>query len=137
MHASRLIFFIRTFSISLITLFVFGPASVFAANKDRHVVVISIDGFPADMWSQPDLPVPNLRRLASEGSSAERMTGSNPSSTWSSHTTIITGLLPRSHGVLYNGQIVLQGPGKPPLTEQWADKDGFVLVPRHSAMEDL
>ena len=85
-----------------------------------HVVVISIDGVPADLWSQPDLPVPNLRRLAAEGSSAERMTVSNPSSTWSSHTTVITGLSPKSHGVLFNGQIVLQGPGKPPLTEQWA-----------------
>jgi predicted AlkP superfamily pyrophosphatase or phosphodiesterase len=101
----------------------------FAANKDRHVVVITIDGFPADLWSRPDLPVPNLRRLAAEGSSAERMTVTNPSSTWSSHTSLITGLSPRRHGVLFNGQVVLQGPGKPPLTEQWADKDGFVLVP--------
>jgi predicted AlkP superfamily pyrophosphatase or phosphodiesterase len=100
-----------------------------AAYPDRHVVVISIDGFPADMWSQPDLPVPNLRRLAAAGSSAERMTVTNPSSTWSSHTSLVTGLSPRHHGVLFNGQVVLQGPGKPPIIEQWADKEGFVLVP--------
>jgi predicted AlkP superfamily pyrophosphatase or phosphodiesterase len=100
-----------------------------AANKDHHVVLISLDGFPASLWHQPDLPVPNLRRLAAEGSTADAMTVTNPSSTWSSHTSMITGLSPRRHGVLFNGQIILRGPNQAPVIEQWADKDGFVLVP--------
>ena len=42
--------------------------------KDRTVILISIDGFPAWMWKDPALPVPNLRRLAKEGAAAEAMT---------------------------------------------------------------
>ncbi|HYD85772.1 MAG TPA: alkaline phosphatase family protein [Opitutus sp.] len=99
------------------------------AEKDRHVVVISLDGFPAYLWHRPDLPVPNLRRLAAAGASAEAMTVTNPSSTWSSHTSMITGRSPRYHGVFFNGQVVLKGPRQMPVIEQWADKDGFVLVP--------
>ena len=100
-----------------------------AANKDSHVVLISLDGFPASVWHEPDLPVPNLRRLAAEGAVADAMTVTNPSSTWSSHTSLITGVSPRRHGVLFNGQLVRKGPGLAPVIEQWADKDGFVLVP--------
>ena len=116
----------KTLSVSL-ALAVVGAA--FGANQDHHVVLISLDGFPAEMWHQPDLPVPNLRRLAAEGAAAEAMTVTNPSSTWSSHTSMITGLSPRRHGVLFNGQVVLKGPNRAPVIEQWADKDGFVLVP--------
>lgn len=100
-----------------------------APHRDRHVVVISLDGFPAYLWHEPDLPIPNLRRLAAAGAAAESMVVTNPASTWSSHTSMITGLSPRRHGVFFNGQVMLPGPGKMPYIEQWADKDGFVLVP--------
>lgn len=99
------------------------------AHRDRHVVVFSIDGFPAYTWRQPDVVVPNLRRLAAEGASAEAMVVTTPASTWSSHTSMITGLSPRRHGVMFNGQVVRQGTKVPPKVEQWVDKDGFVLVP--------
>ncbi|HEX2861288.1 MAG TPA: alkaline phosphatase family protein [Lacunisphaera sp.] len=103
--------------------------SGFAAHADRHVVVISLDGFPAYLWREPDLPIPNLRKLAAEGAVADAMTVTTPASTWSSHTSMITSRAPRQHGVFFNGQVVLPGPGKMPYIEQWADKDGFVLVP--------
>ncbi|RYD69623.1 MAG: alkaline phosphatase family protein, partial [Verrucomicrobiaceae bacterium] len=57
--------------------------------RDRVVVLISIDGFPAWLWKDPSLPVPTLRRLAKEGASAEAMTVSNPSITWINHTTMV------------------------------------------------
>lgn len=60
--------------------------------KDRIVVLISIDGFPAWLWNDPTLPVPNLRRLAAEGATADAMTVSNPSITWINHTTLVTGV---------------------------------------------
>lgn len=100
-----------------------------AAEKDRHVVVISLDGFPAYLWREPDLPVPNLRKLAAEGASAEAMTVTTPASTWSSHTSMITSRSPRAHGVFFNGQVIVPGAGRAPYIEQWVDKDGFVLVP--------
>ena len=104
-------------------------APALGAASDRHVVLISIDGFPAWLWRDPSLPVPVLRKLASEGASTEAMTVSNPSITWINHTTLITGVQPRRHGVLFNGLLVRQGTDKPPKIEQWADKERMVFVP--------
>ena len=100
-----------------------------APDKDRHVILISIDGFPAWMWRDPSLSIPNLRRLAAEGAMADAMTVSNPSVTWINHTTMVTGVKPEKHGVLYNGLLVRQGPTLPPKIEQWVDKDKLVRVP--------
>lgn len=98
-------------------------------SKDQHVILISIDGFPAWLWKEPALPVPNLRKLAEEGAQTEAMTVSNPSITWINHTTLITGVTPRKHGVLFNGLLVRQADGRPPKIEQWVDKTRLVFVP--------
>ena len=100
-----------------------------AADLNRHVVLISLDGFPAWMWRDPSLPVPNLRKLAAEGASTQAMTVSNPSITWINHTTLITGVNPRKHGVLFNGLLVRQGENKPPKIEPWVHKNKLVHVP--------
>lgn len=105
------------------------PAPAQLEPKDRHVILISIDGFPAWIWKEPALPVPNLRKLAADGAQAEAMTVSNPSITWINHTTLVTGVNPRKHGVLFNGLLVRQGPDKPPKIEQWADKTDMVFAP--------
>ena len=97
--------------------------------KDRTVVLISIDGFPAWMWRDPTVPVPNLRRLAREGAVAGAMTVSNPSITWINHTTMVTGVTPRKHGVLFNGLLIRNGSDKPPMIEPWRDKSELVRVP--------
>lgn len=97
--------------------------------KDRTVILISIDGLPAWLWADPTLPVPNLRRLAREGAVAERMTVSNPSITWINHTTLVTGVNPQKHGVLFNGLLVRQPAPLPPVIEQWRDKADLVRVP--------
>jgi predicted AlkP superfamily pyrophosphatase or phosphodiesterase len=97
--------------------------------KDRTVVLISIDGFPAWLWAEPTLPVPNLRRLAREGAVADAMTVSNPSITWINHTTLVTGVPPQKHGVLFNGLLVRQPLPLPPIIEPWRDKADLVRVP--------
>jgi predicted AlkP superfamily pyrophosphatase or phosphodiesterase len=97
--------------------------------KDRIVILMTIDGFPAWMWHDPALPMPNLRRLAAEGAVAEAMTVSNPSITWINHTTLVTGVTPRKHGVLFNGLLVRQPAPLPPTIEPWADKAQLVHVP--------
>jgi predicted AlkP superfamily pyrophosphatase or phosphodiesterase len=104
-------------------------ASAQIPAKDRTVVLISIDGFAAWLWKDPTLPVPTLRRLAAEGATAEAMTVSNPSITWINHTTLVTGVTPRKHGVLFNGLLVRQPPPLPPIIEQWRDKADLVRVP--------
>jgi predicted AlkP superfamily pyrophosphatase or phosphodiesterase len=107
----------------------FGQPLTALTPKERHVVLVSIDGFPAYMWNDPSLPVPHLRQLASEGASATAMTVSNPSITWINHTTLVTGVSPQKHGVLFNGLLVRQGPDKPPVVEQWVDKEKLVFAP--------
>jgi len=97
-------------------------------EKDQHVILVSIDGFPAYLWHDPTLMVPNLRKLAADGASAKALTVSNPSITWINHTTLITGVEPRKHGVLFNGLLVRKD-GVPPVIEQWADKSRMVFVP--------
>ncbi len=115
-----------------LSLFVFlslpAPAAPIPA-KDRIVVLISVDGFPAWIWQDPNLVIPNLRKLAADGAAAGRMTVSNPSITWINHTTLVTGVNPRKHGVLYNGLLVRNGPDRPVAVEQWRDKAELVQVP--------
>jgi predicted AlkP superfamily pyrophosphatase or phosphodiesterase len=74
--------------------------------SQRMVVVISLDGFPAYDLENPKLPVPTLRELIKSGSWAKRMQPVNPTVTWPNHTTMITGLFPRDHGLLFNGTLV-------------------------------
>lgn len=80
-------------------------------QRDRHVVIVSLDGFPASALSNPDLPLPNLRKLAAEGAVAAAMRPVNPTVTWPNHTSIVTGVGPERHTVVYNGWAVRQGEG--------------------------
>lgn len=115
----------------LVALFVFATLATAVRaepDKDRHFILVSIDGFPAYLWNDPSLQVPNLRKLAAAGASAKAMTVSNPSITWINHTTLVTGVEPRKHGVLFNGLLVRKD-GAPPVIEQWADKSRMVFVP--------
>jgi predicted AlkP superfamily pyrophosphatase or phosphodiesterase len=98
------------------------------APKDRMVVVISLDGFAAEAFENPFLPIPVLRRLASEGARAKGMTPVNPTVTWPNHTTLVTGVTAARHSVLFNGQAQL-AEGMPVTVEPWLDKDILVAVP--------
>lgn len=99
------------------------------APRDRTVIVISIDGLPGHAWEDPRLPMPHLRKLAKEGVLGEGMTPPNPTVTWPSHTTMVTGVLPEKHGVLYNGLPVRMGEKKPIRVEPWRPKNELVLAP--------
>lgn len=100
-----------------------------AAAADRHVVLITLDGFPAYLWRDQSIQLPNLRALAAGGVVANAMTIANPAITWPNHTTLVTGVAPQKHGVLYNGLVTRQGVGKPTKIEPWADKAKLVRVP--------
>jgi predicted AlkP superfamily pyrophosphatase or phosphodiesterase len=119
---------------TLLRLFIVGAALAratgsHAAENEHHVVIISIDGFPAALWQRPDLPAPNLRRLAAAGASADAMTVANPSLTWPNHTSLITGVAPRRHGVLFNGLLVRHEDGRPPTVDAKAEKIALVHAP--------
>jgi arylsulfatase A-like enzyme len=67
-----------------------------------HVILVSIDGFAAFHLQNPALHLPNIRALAAVGAMAESSETVFPSVTHPSHTTLITGVTPRRHGVVDN-----------------------------------
>lgn len=120
---------LRRLAVILPLVFLITLGNAATPASDHTLILISIDGFPAWMWRDPTTPVPHLRKLATEGAVADAMTVSNPSITWINHTTLVTGVSPRRHGVLYNGLLVRGGVGQPPAIEPWRDKAELVHVP--------
>jgi predicted AlkP superfamily pyrophosphatase or phosphodiesterase len=104
-----------------------GLAPPQAPGASRHIVLISLDGFPSWALDDPYLPVPTLRRLAARGAVASGMRPVNPTVTWPNHTTLITGVTPAKHGVLFNG-LLRRDPGVPPVVEPWLPRDQMVRV---------
>src|SRR4051812_23641625 len=84
-----------------------------AASTNDHVVLITIDGLAASYLSDPQARLPTLRGLATNGAAAEALHVSNPTITWPNHTTLVTGVSPAKHSVLFNGRLVRPGPGMP------------------------
>ena len=96
------------------------------AQTDRHVVLVSLDGFPARALRDPNLPLPVLRKLIREGAVADALKPINPTVTWPNHTAMITGATAVDHGVLFNGLPVRPGEGKPIRVEPWVPKNELV-----------
>ena len=103
------------------------PQTQPSLDKSRHIVLISLDGFPSWALDDPYLPVPTLRRLAARGALAKGMRPVNPTVTWPNHTTLVSGVTPAKHGVLFNG-LLKRDPGVPPRVEPWLHRDEMVRV---------
>ncbi|HUQ92982.1 MAG TPA: ectonucleotide pyrophosphatase/phosphodiesterase [Bryobacteraceae bacterium] len=104
----------------------FGPAAAQTPARQRMVVLISLDGFPAYALEDPKLAAPTLRGLIKKGAMARRMSTVNPTVTWPNHTALITGVFPARHGVLANGSIVADGGAPRRKVEPWIEKDKMV-----------
>ncbi len=88
----------------LVSLLCLVPAAK-ADGEERYVVLISIDGLmPASYLEAAarGLKLPNLRRLMNEGAYASGVVGVLPTVTYPSHTTLISGVPPRLHGIPSN-----------------------------------
>lgn len=73
------------------------------AQQIPHVLLISIDGLLPSTYTRPAPPAaPALRTLAAEGTVADGVVGILPTVTFPSHTTIITGVHPATHGIIDN-----------------------------------
>jgi predicted AlkP superfamily pyrophosphatase or phosphodiesterase len=106
------------------------PAALQAdIEKDRVVVVISLDGFPAYALADPRLPIPTLRKLMREGTVAASMKPVNPTVTWPNHTAIVTGVDASKHQVLFNGLLTRPNNDGPPKIEPGRDKEIMVHAP--------
>ena len=104
------------------------PRSLAAAPAE-YVVMISLDGMPAYLVDDPKVSMPNLHALAKRGAHSVGMRVSNPSVTWPNHTTLVTGMQPRRHGVLANGVLVRGEPGIPVTIDPRRDKSELVRTP--------
>jgi predicted AlkP superfamily pyrophosphatase or phosphodiesterase len=93
----------------------------------NHVIIITLDGFGGWALDDPHLPLPTLRKLAAQGAVAKGMRPVNPTVTWPNHTSIVTGVTPAKHGVLFNGTLIRET-GVAPRIEPWIDKKEMVKV---------
>jgi predicted AlkP superfamily pyrophosphatase or phosphodiesterase len=99
------------------------------ASTNHHVILITIDGLAAYYLTDPKAPMPILRKLAAEGTVAAGMRVSNPAITWPNHTTLVTGMHPAKHSVLFNGVLTRPGPGLAVRVDGGKDKSDLVAVP--------
>jgi predicted AlkP superfamily pyrophosphatase or phosphodiesterase len=65
------------------------------------LVVVSFDGL-GQRQLERGLPLPNLERLAARGVRARALVPSFPSMTFPNHYTLMTGVRPGRHGIVYN-----------------------------------
>jgi predicted AlkP superfamily pyrophosphatase or phosphodiesterase len=65
-----------------------------------YLILVSIDGFRWDYMDR--YPTPNLDRITSTGSRAERLVPVFPTLTFPNHYSIATGLYPAHHGLVAN-----------------------------------
>ncbi len=74
---------------------------VYAQSSNRpYVILISFDGF---RWDYPDRGLtPNLEKMAREGVRALSLEPVFPSKTFPNHYSMVTGLYPENHGIIYN-----------------------------------
>lgn len=95
MSRTRVLVLVLTVLVSSLALLAAGPA--------RHVVLISIDGMrPASYTSAGPAKIPTLRSLVARGAHARGVVGVLPTVTYPSHTTMITGVPPATHGIVNN-----------------------------------
>ena len=89
----------------ILGLFLSGSVSLGQEKASPLLVMISIDGLRPDYVTAADAhgaKVPNLRRFLKEGAYAEGVTGVVPTVTYPSHTTLVTGVWPATHGIWAN-----------------------------------
>lgn len=99
-------------------------------DKDRIVVLISLDGLANFYINDPSAEIPTLRKLADEGAKAASMKAADPTVTWPNHTTLVTGVSPGVHGVVGNNYYDrVKGEKVTLIWDPTLEKDQIVKVP--------
>ena len=75
------------------------------AQPAKHVILVTLDGFAAYHLYNQELRLPNIRELIDRGVWVASSETVFPSVTHPSHTTIVTGVEPRLHGVIGNSMV--------------------------------
>ena len=72
------------------------------AVGERHLLLVSLDGLRPEFYLDDSYEAPELRALVRTGSHARAAEGVFPSVTYPSHASIVTGVRPARHGILFN-----------------------------------
>lgn len=82
-------------------------ASAAAAPRPDHVFIVSIDGGKPAVIHESEAPV--VKKLAAEGAVTWEATTIFPPKTLPSHTSMLTGVGPEKHNVLWNDYLPIRG----------------------------
>jgi len=77
------------------------PAKSQARSRSR-LIVVSNDGMPPEFYRRPEqfgVKLPNLMELARTGATADSVESIYPTTTYPAHATLVTGVVPRVHGI--------------------------------------
>lgn len=77
----------------------------YAAPRKKKLIIVSIDGMPGYYFknNHPAMThMPNLKKLFKRSHFSANVISSNPTVTFPSHTSMITGVDPSAHGILNN-----------------------------------
>ena len=96
----------------LLTALLLSPVLLTAAPRAEHVIVISIDGGKPAVIAESEMPT--LKKMAAEGAVTWQASTIFPSKTLPSHTSMLTGVGPDKHQVLWNDFSPIKGKVKVP-----------------------
>jgi predicted AlkP superfamily pyrophosphatase or phosphodiesterase len=91
----------------LLSLAVFLSLNATAAPRAEHVFIISIDGGKPAVIAESEAPT--LKKIAAEGAVTWQASTIFPSITLPSHTSMLTGVGPDKHQILWNGLTPIKG----------------------------
>lgn len=93
--------------IRIIALAALVPSLLLAAPRAEHVFIVSIDGGKPAVIAESEMPT--LKKIAAEGAVTWKARTIFPSKTLPSHTSMLTGVGPDKHNVLWNAYTPIYG----------------------------
>lgn len=111
---------------AVITACLFCPASVSAASRAEHIFIISFDQGNPDLIQKA--PMPTFHAMAAEGARTWNAYTIVPSLTLPAHTSMLTGVGPQVHQILWNDYEPKRGLVKVPTIFSLAKQRGLVTA---------
>lgn len=100
--------------------------SCMAAPRAQHVFIVSFDGGNPEVMRRSPMPI--TMEMAKSGATSWNAQTVMPSITLTSHTSMLTGVQPAKHGVLWNDWIPLRGLIKTPTIFGLARDYGYTTA---------
>lgn len=85
--------------------FLVNELALAAEGPVKHLVIVSLDGMRPDTYVHPEahqVRMPTLRKMVEQGCASTGVKGVFPTVTYPSHTAMMTGQFPGTHGIIGN-----------------------------------